>query len=192
MDKHNEPSDETLTQHYARRKVSHRSPVSIKHKLLAKQQDDKSISKTFSRISYVAVAASTLLLFGLIMLQQTNIHSPNLDYQTVQIHSLEMRDTLSSESIRRRYTEHYHNYLQQKNTYALHHKKQAKLYVHEGSWQLKTCDEKVLQLSQTLVQALDNMQKIDSQISSGDIVNIAFDQTGIILGIQRSANELHC
>lgn len=40
--------------------------------------------------------------------------------------------------------------------------------------------------------ALSNIQQIDSQILSGDAVEIAFDQSGIILGITRSGNHLRC
>ncbi len=66
------------------------------------------------------------------------------------------------------------------------------MHLADQGWQLKSCDDEVLQLSNELIEALSNIKQIDAQISSGDTVEIAFDQTGIILGITRSGNYLQC
>lgn len=66
------------------------------------------------------------------------------------------------------------------------------LSVSENMWQLKTCDDEVMQLSDELISALTQIQQIDMQLNSGDVVEIAFDQSGIILGIQRSHAPLSC
>jgi len=192
MTKLNQHSDDALEQHYAKRKRQHTAPASIKRQILAKQQDNQSITYIFRRIGYVAVAASTLLLMSLLLIQQSDQVSPTINYQIVQLHTLDTDTENVSDSISNRYAKHYNNYLAQKKTYAAHHKSKAVLHLVDGNWQLKSCDNKVLQLSSELIAALSNIQRIDTQISSGDEVIIAFDQTGIILGITRSGNHLRC
>jgi hypothetical protein len=192
MTKQNENTDEALEQHYARRKLQHPAPASIKRQLLTKQQDNQGTAYIFRRISYVAAAASTLLLMSLLLIQQSDPISAELDYQLVQLHTLETNTETVSDSINNRYANHYYDYLAQKKTYAAHHKSKAVLHFVDEGWQLKNCDDEVLQLSSELIAALANIQQIDTQISSGDAVEIAFDQTGIILGITRSGNYLSC
>jgi hypothetical protein len=152
--------------------------VAIKRQILAKQQQDKSVSLAFWRISFVAMVTSTLLLIGLLVRHQADLSSPALNYQTVQFHSLDSDTQSQAEIINNRYAAHYN--------------KQAVLRLQYDGWQLKTCDQEVIRLSQELVLALDAMQQLDVQLNSGDIVDIAFDQTGIILGIQHSIKALFC
>ena len=192
MTKQNQQSDDVLEQHYAKRKLQHPAPASIKRHVLAKQQDNQSTAYIFRRISYVAAAASTLLLFSLLVIQQSDPVSTELNYQIVQLHSLDTNTEDLSDSINNRYAKHYNDYLTQKKTYAAHHKTKAALNLTDEGWQLKSCDNEILQLSNELIAALSNIQQIDTLISSGDAVEIAFDQTGIILGITRSGNHLSC
>jgi len=185
-------SDDELEKHYAKRKLQHSAPASIKRHVLAKQQDNQSTAYIFRRISYVAVAASTLLLMSLLLIQQPDQVSKGIDYQLVQLHTLDTNTESCSDCIKNRYANHYNDYLAQKKTYAAHHKTKAVLNLAIEGWQLKGCDDEVLQLSNELIAALSNIQQIDPQINSGDAVEIAFDQTGIILGISRSGNHLRC
>ena len=192
MTEHDKRTDESLEQYYAKRKRQHQAPASIKRHILTKLHADQGITYIFRRISYVALAASTLLLMSLLLLQQSDQVSAELDYQVVQLHSLETHAESLSSSIKNRYADHYNDYLAQKNTYTAHHKTKAILHLADQGWQLKSCDDEVLQLSNELIAALSNIKQIDAQISSGDTVEIAFDQTGIILGITRSGNYLQC
>ncbi|WP_133468540.1 hypothetical protein [Paraglaciecola marina] len=192
MTKDNEPSEEALAKLYSKRKAAHLAPVSIKRKLLEKQTSHKTTTAIFNRISYVAVAASTLLLISIMMFRNVQFNKPQLAYQSVEIHTLNNAKDLSSEGIRNRYAQHYKDYLNQRKTYAQHHQKRAVLSVTENIWQLKTCDDEVMQLSEELISALTDLQQIDMQLNSGDVVEIAFDQSGIILGIQRSYTPLSC
>lgn len=192
MTKLNHHSDDALEQHYAKRKRQHTAPAAIKRHVLAKQQDNQSITYIFRRIGYVAIAASTLLLMSLLLIQQSDQVSPEINYQVVQLHSLDTETEGLSDSIKSRYANHYNDYLAQRKTYAAHHKAKAVLHLVDAGWQLKSCDNEVLQLSNELIAALSKIQQIDTQINSGDAVEIAFDQTGIILGITRSGNHLRC
>lgn len=193
MNKPDPQSDEALQQLYVRRKNQYSAPASIKRHILTRQQQDKqSTAYIFKRISYVAVAASTLLLISLLLLQQADQVPTKYQYQVVQLHTLDVEPEGLSASINHRHAEHYKNYLAQKRTYAAHHKSKAMLQLVDDGWQLKSCDNQVLQISNELIAALSQIQRIDSHISSGDAVEIAFDQTGIILGITRSGNHLRC
>lgn len=192
MTKQDPQSADGLEQQYVKRKRQHPAPASIKRYVLAKQQENQSTAYIFKRIGYVAVAASTLLLMSLLILQHSNQDSTQINYQTVQIHTLDIEPERASDGINNRYAAHYKNYLAQKKTYAAHHKSKAVLHLVDTGWQLKSCDNEVLQISHELIAALSNIQQIDSQILSGDAVEIAFDQSGIILGITRSGNHLRC
>lgn len=192
MTKSDQENHDPLEQLYAKRKGQYSAPPSIKRQLLAKQRESQSTAHIFKRISYVAVAASTLLLMSLLLIEQSDLVSSKVKYQVVQLHSLETQPGSKSADIKHRYATHYNNYLSQKKTYTAHHKTKAALHLMENGWQLISCDQQVLQLTNELVAALSNLQQIDSQISSGDAVEIAFDQTGIILGITRSGNHLRC
>mgnify|MGYP000114209519 CR=1 FL=1 len=192
MTKQEPQSDDALEQCFVERKRQHPAPASIKRYVLSKQQDNQSTAYIFRRIGYVSVAASTLLLMSLLLLQHSNQDATQINYQIVQIHTLNIEPERLSDSINNRYAAHYKNYLEQKKTYAAHHKSRAVLHFVDAGWQLKNCDNEVLQLSNELIMALSNIQQIDSQIISGDAVEITFDQTGIILGIMRSGNPLHC
>ncbi|WP_339725681.1 hypothetical protein [uncultured Paraglaciecola sp.] len=192
MTKQNQQSDDALEQHYLKRKSQHLAPASIKRHVLAKQHNNQNTAYIFRRISYVAVAASTLLLISLVLLQRTAPVLSDYNYQVVQLHTLDIEPESVSARINNRYAEHYKNYLAQKNTYAAHHKSKAVLHLVDAGWQLKNCDNEVLQLSNELIAALSNIQQIDTQINSGDAVEIVFDESGIILGITRSGNHLRC
>jgi hypothetical protein len=192
MTKPNEHNEDALKQLYAKRKLRHLAPASVKRNVLAKQQDNQGTAFIFRRISFVALAASTLLLMSFLLIQQSDQVVTEINYQTVQLHTLETNTERLSDSIKNRYADHYNSYLAQKKTYAAHHITKAALRFVDDGWQLKSCDDEVLQLSNQLIAALSNIQQIDAQISSGDAVEIAFDQTGIILGITRSGNYLQC
>ncbi|MEP2651912.1 MAG: hypothetical protein ABJH06_07935, partial [Paraglaciecola sp.] len=186
-----DPSEDTLSVLYSKRKSEYRAPTTIKRKILKAQLTENTHTAIFNRISYVAVAASTLLLVGVILLRQEQLNMPELTYQTVEIHSLKPSNELSSASIRNRYAQNYKTYLEHQKAFAQHHQKHATLTVTGKFWELKTCDDEIMQISEELIVALNKIQRIDSKLSSGDIVQIAFDQSGMILGIQGSSVHLN-
>lgn len=192
MTKLNASSEQSLKEQYAKRKRQHLAPPSIKRYVLMKQQNHQTNAHIFKRLSYVAVAASTLLLMSFLLIERSERGLPNADIAVVQIHTLSPEVESLSEHLNSRYASHYHDYLKQKQTFAAHHKKRAMLRDTDDGWQLATCDNEVLQLSDELITALVGMQQIDTQLKTGDMVDIAFDQSGIVLGIVRSGNYLRC
>lgn len=192
MTKQDHPSDEEINALYSQRKSQHLAPLSIKRQILSEQQNNQGIEYIFKRISFVAVAASTLILMGLLIIQQSDRVSSEVDFQLVQMHTLESSPESLSDNINSRYAKHYRDYLAQQQTYSAHHKTKAVLHLADDGWQLKSCDRQSLQLSNDLIAALNNIEKIDAQIANGNTVEIAFDQTGIVLGITKVPKTLEC
>lgn len=195
MTEQNKHSDKTLEQLYTERKAQYTAPASIKRHLLVKQQASINSRYIFRRISYVATAACTLLLFGLFSLQQMQNSTPPTFYSVIHIHSLDTQNTpvtTERQEINARYAKRYKEYLKQQNTFALHHNKQAMLKKMDNGWQLKTCDDEIMFMSNELVAALANIHQLDQKLNSGDIVNIAFDSSGIILTVGLSNKQMLC
>ncbi|KXI28098.1 hypothetical protein [Paraglaciecola hydrolytica] len=195
MSKPNKPNDDALLDLYRQRKNQHSAPASIKRAVLAAHQSMFNHRQIWQRIGHVAVAASTLLLCTLVFwhykLWQTD--EPQLSatqYTTVELHSLAAEQ--QSTAITERYAKHYQDYLSQQQVLALHHTKQAVLRQTEGDWQIQTCDQQIVQVSQELITALRNLHQIDGNLKNGDSVELLFDKNGIILGINQSQTYMHC
>lgn len=195
MSNPNKPSDDTLHDLYRQRKNQHIAPASIKRAVLTKHQAKLNTQQIWRRISHVAVAASTLLLCGLVYWhyyawQITEPQISGIQYTTVELHSL--APAKQSEDLTERYAKHYNDYLSQQNILAMHHTKQAVLRQTEGDWQLQTCDQQVVKVSQQLIQALRDIHQIDANLKDGDNVELHFDKNGIILSISQSRTYMHC
>lgn len=195
MSNSDKPSDETLTSLYQQRKAQKVAPGAIKRQILNQHRAHTQHRLLWRRMGSVALAASTLLLVGLVywhhlFWQQHDFPLTALRYTTVELHSL--ATTKQSEAISERYAKHYNDYLKQQQVLALHHKKQGVLAQIENGWQLRTCDQQVVQVSQGLIEALRNIHQIEGTFNRGDNVEVMFDKSGIILGIYRRTNYLRC
>jgi len=195
MSSPNKPSDDLLNQLYRQRKNQHLAPASIKRALLTKHQSMLNTQQIWRRIGHVAVAASTLLLCGLVYWHYYawQINEPQISaiqYTTIELHSL--APAKQSDDLTERYAKHYSDYLSQQNILAMHHTKQAVLRQTEGDWQLQTCDQQLVKISPELIKALRNIHQIDEDLKDGDKVELVFDKTGIILGISHSKTYRHC
>jgi hypothetical protein len=181
---------------YAKRKSQHKSPASLKKQILLSHQQSLSWSKVFNRMTYMATAACTLLLFGVFMLQ-TQSPQPVTPDNLVYLHSLDTQLQSSTNQTQRlatnqKYVDAYRSYLNQEQTFALHHSKQAKLLLTPSGWKLTTCDDQALLVAQSLINELTRVQQIELGLNSGDVVDIAFAQNGIVLGIQSSPQPMIC
>ncbi|MGO4891695.1 hypothetical protein [Flavobacterium sp. W21_SRS_FM6] len=188
-------SDDELKRLYQQRKTQNPAPAGVKRHVLAQHQSSINHEKVWRRLTQVALAASTLLLFGLVFWHQYSWQNlePQLaaeQYTTIELHSLAPRK--QSDAISERYAKHYNNYLTQQQVLAFHHKKQAVLQQMDDGWQLQTCDQQVVKVSQELINALRNIHQIEGTFSTGDKVEMMFDKTGLILGIKPSAKLAHC
>ena len=195
MKQSNKTPDQSLEQLYEQRKAGNPAPLSIKRQLLAKHHAPSTLMTNFRRLGFVATAACTLVLIGLLAIPHIDNSALMSNSNLVYIHTLEDNTgqlTSPRSIIKEKYTHAYKAYIQQRQTFALHHQKQAKLELANGNWQLKTCDDKTILLSKELIAALTDIHKIDYSLTSGDIVNIAFAQNGIVLSIDASAKPMQC
>jgi hypothetical protein len=191
-DKH---SDEKLASLYQQRKAQYVAPAGIKRQVLVKHQTLLSNQQIWRRITHVAVAASTLLLCGLVFWHHYSWQSmeqqiATTHYTSIELHSL--APSKQSDAISERYATHYNDYLSQREILAFHHQKQAILQQTDNGWQLQTCDQQVVKVSQDLINALRNIHQIEGTFKTGDHVALMFDKTGLILGIKPSPKLVHC
>ena len=188
----NHPTD--LSQLYQRRKARSSSPSSIKRKIMEHEVFKPKWHQWFSRTSTLALGLSTLLLIGLVYVQHTNLNQANSThtYTMVEIHNLAPTEQPLSEHVRHRYAQHYNDYLKQKQVFAMTHHKPAIIEKMDGEWALTTCQQELVKISDELIQALRQLDSIDTTLREGDAVQIAFDQSGIILGITRNHSAKMC
>jgi hypothetical protein len=191
MTKPTSDSDQQLSALYQQRKAQHTPPAGIKRRLLlAHQQQQHNQRHWFKRMTMVGIAAGTLLLLGLSFWQHQTWQNKPMQVAEVTLHSLAPQK--QSQAISERYAKHYQHYLNQQQILVFHHKKQAVLEQMDDGWRLQTCDHQVVKVSQELVSALAKLNQIDAQLHLGDSVDIAFDESGIILAITASGRFLHC
>lgn len=188
-------SEQKLNALYQQRKAQNPAPTSIKRQVLVKNQSVISSQQIWRRITHVAVAASTLLLFGLVYWhhyswQDDKQQISTMHYTSIELHSL--APSKQSDAISERYAKHYNNYLSQQQILAFHHKKQAVLQQMHDGWQLQTCDQQVVKVSRDLIDALRNIHQIEGTFKTGDHVEMMFDKSGLILGIKPSPKLAHC
>lgn len=194
MTKPHKISEVDLSDLYQKRKQKHQSPSSVKRSVMSHSRQDQHWRPIFNRIGAVAIAASTLLLIALVTVHQGNLNKPvqTGEYTFVELHSLDQQVNDLASNVRARYAEHYNDYLKQKQILARHHKKAAVLNLYEDGWELTTCDQELVKISNELVLALQKIDKVGTQFSNGDFVDIEFDKNGIIIGIQQSPRYQHC
>ena len=186
-------SDSDLNDLYQSRKRRFKSPGAIKRKIMSHQQPFPT-QKWIQRFAGFTIATGVLVMFGLINLQQfssDDIPTP-VEYQPTAIHTLAAQPTSPRESINSRYAEHYQKYLSQQALIAQHHSRPARLSIQDGVWQLETCDEELLSISEDLVAALRDIGQVDNAIKTGDPVEVLFARTGIILGIRATDQQNMC
>ena len=193
MTSNNKRTDD-LGQLYQKRKSKVRTSTSEKRLLMSHEVFTPPWKKWFHRSGQVAIAASTLLLIVLVAFQHysLNNHLPQQQYTLVEIHSLDEKEGPLSENVRHKYAQHYQAYLKQKQMFAKHHKKSAIIQQLDDGWELKTCDEEIVRISNELINALYDLNSIETSLRAGDQVEIAFDRTGIILSIDRSNSATMC
>ena len=179
---------------YQKRKSRIRSSASDKRKIMEQGLTQPFWQKWFNGIGQVAIAASTVLLIGLLAIQQTNftMKEQKTEFTVVELHSLDTEEQPLSENVRQRYAQHYNSYLKQQALFARHHKKAAIISQFDDGWELTTCDKELVKISDELVNALYQIDSIESSLKPGDSVEITFDKSGIILGISRSKQVAMC
>lgn len=193
MTKPNKTTEVDLNELYQQRKAKYAAPSIIKRKVMSENHSGWNWQSIYQQFGAIALAASTLLLIGLISLQQLpNQQKPLMVYRTIEVHDLQPEEIGTAEQIRNQYAARYNQYLAQRQTFAFHHQKSAILHQANSGWEMTTCDQELVKVSNDLLMALIGINKIESKIENGDSVEIMFDESGIILGIKQAKQALHC
>lgn len=189
-------SEAQLQQLYAQRKQATSAPASSKHKVMrqARQHAREQGSKQrhllvhinwFNWLSGISATAATCLLF-MLLVNQPLFEQPQVVVQ-VEYHDLQnlaaAKPSLAKQ-LRVKYDQQYQHLLVQQQRTALHHSRGAQLLQSEKGWQLITCDQQKMHISQQLLAALGKANRLPAEVTNGQWVTIDFDKQGRIIGIQ--------
>lgn len=114
------------------------------------------------------------------------------DFSTVKAHQLNTETQLASATLRVKYDEAYKDYLNQQGIIAAHHQTNATLRMSDEGWELATCDDVLVTVSDELVAMLKELERIDTDIQIGESVNIMYAMDGRIMQIIRANEPLRC
>lgn len=185
--------DADLKRLYEQRKQDVSVPSSIKRAVIAHDIEKKVTQHWKSRAGFVALAASTLLLVSVVtFLPRQFDNTKPIEISLVQNHDLTSADKSLSKDIRDRHAEHYQAYLKNKALFAAHYRKPARILPNEQGLALQTCNDEVINVSESLLAALTDIQAIDAQLQPGDMVLVSFAKNGIILSIETHADAQMC
>lgn len=183
-----------MSELYQARKTKHKATSSMKRSVLKQLEQGPSWLSAMNRIQHVAIAAGTLLLISLIAMQLHEIRQPTVDiaHATIESHNIDTGSSDNGNTLSQRYAKHYQDYLMQKALLASHHQKSGILSQYDDGWELVTCEQELVKISQELVDTLMKMDVINASLKTGDSVKIAFNVSGLIVGIEPSAAPLQC
>ncbi|MFT5277254.1 MAG: hypothetical protein ACI97K_000338 [Glaciecola sp.] len=152
-----------------------------------------SVSKGLSAITALSMLVAFVWLGqSELMYQKSREGLANVQYTRIQSHQLESESQLASEALRLKYDSAYKDYLNQQGALAAHHQSKAKLLMSEQGWQLATCDNELVEVSENVLAMLNELSRIDLNVVAGDSVNILFAFDGRILQILKSSEPLIC
>lgn len=194
MTKQHKTDELDLSALYQARKEQHTAPVSIKRQVMRQATERKGVKNWFSGIQQVAIAASTLLLVGVVSVHyyRLNYGPTLLTYTSVEVHSLGTESADIAGQIRHLYAQRYEDFQQKQAMLASHHSKSAVMTQFDQGWELTTCDQSLVKVSNELIAKLKSMDMISANIQSGDNVNIQFNREGMIVGIEQTTQLHHC
>jgi hypothetical protein len=114
------------------------------------------------------------------------------NYKMIETHQLNSEVQLASATLRVKYDEAYKDYLSQKGVIAAHHQSVGRLQITERGWELTTCDDELVKVSEKIVAMLDEMQRIDTTIKVGQPISIMYAVDGRIMQIIKADEPLRC
>ncbi|WP_416307280.1 hypothetical protein [Neptunicella sp. SCSIO 80796] len=192
-----------LQERYESRRRRHQAPRAVRELIMNKaRRQQQHFWQRFNLLNWtIGVSALSALL---LLYQFVTIYlGPNIDnarqLQVVQIHRLNQEVTppfTDTDKLNKQisilHADNYARYLQTDHIFAKHHSQIAKLISTHNGWQLQTCNDQIVQISQQLVNAMANAHRFEKNIHSGQQVNIQFDQQGRIIGIQSASTPYSC
>ncbi|WP_156413625.1 hypothetical protein [Lacimicrobium alkaliphilum] len=86
----------------------------------------------------------------------------------------------------------YASYMQSQALLNAHHSNNARLVSIDSSWQIETCEQQLIVLTQELVAQMKHLKMLEQSLKQGDQIEIAFDQRGRILTIKARSDGATC
>ncbi|MBF7074773.1 hypothetical protein ISG33_15330 [Glaciecola sp. MH2013] len=196
----------------ARKKSQYQSQVLLAKRELLLQAKTKqrqsyhwseALSRWFSYSKGLSATAAVGLLVIVVWYGQIHVFSPNdhnnlanhytnVEFTRVDSHELQSESQLVGANFRIKYDKAYKDYLRSKGVIAAHHQSSAKLRMSKSGWELATCDNELIKVSDELLSLLDDIERIDSDLKVGETVDIMYAMDGRIMQILRSNEVLRC
>ncbi|MFT4941204.1 MAG: hypothetical protein ACI88A_004268 [Paraglaciecola sp.] len=199
MTEQNHDENTDLTELYQQRKTAYKAPSSVKRHIIRAAKKKKTVGfSEFNLTNWtkgISLAAATVLLISLVAIRNndSNWFTPkSVEVSLVEFHSLNDENVPLSQSIKVKYARNFDQYLNQQQTLANHHSKNALLRLTDEGWELTTCNDELLKISAELVLTLRNVNRIEEQLKNGDRVDIVFNQDGHIMKILQANTLPHC
>ncbi len=194
MSNRSKPSETDLSSLYQQRKSQTKAPSAIKRKVLQRADQKKPTKTVWLRFQYLAIAASTFVLFAIVYFQQYRFnHGPApLRYTQVELHTMESESTDQFAHLNHQYQTSRKLYQQQQALMVAHHSKQAVLHRSDNGWEMQTCDQQLVAVSRDLIDKMLLSETASTKIKSGDSVDILFNQAGMIVSIRPAPKALIC
>lgn len=186
--------DGQLSAHYNKQKRHFKASSDHKKQILQKaKRIDKEITPNSSLKWFApgALAASILVLAYFVLIPQPINRIPVVAQNTyIEIHTLDMPDENYSRAVA--YATLEKEYAQKQMITSIA-RRPARLEINDdGTWDLETCEDEVIQISKQLVSMLKKYEVMNTPINSGMMVAISFNSNGHITRIDQLENPKVC
>lgn len=188
-------SENAMQQLYQGRRQSRQAPKRLRLRVLkaarqAEAPQENSWRSWWNQVVTVSTMAAMALFVGLGIVEQWS-PQPLLLATQIEVHRLQDEPQINlpnyNERFRQVKAKYYAHYLQRHQA-IMHSQQQAVLLASTGDWQLETCGQGYIAVSQGIIANLKQQQRISDGVALGSRVNIQFDAEGHILAITDSDN----
>ncbi len=191
------PQDDKLTSLYRQRKLQIETPDSIRRVALKHAKERTANPETvwwnFGRQLSLATGFACIVMLGILVNYTMSDRGEfKRDETVVEITRLSTVPHSIRETLNEDYRQATNRLAQRQLTTAIHHKQVAQLAYSEAGWEVKMCDNKSLQISSLLLAELAANNALALDAHQGDFVELAFSDTGLLIGITKTNTPLHC
>lgn len=193
MSEQNREFESSLQQHYQRQKAAVNLPGELKKTVLAKaKRVDKSHprERMGQQLGLWALAA-TVVVTLYFMIRPTHQSEPQQEVTYIEYHGFDQTQQLANSNSRS--FQDYTQELQDKTQLFQAKRLQARLAVQtNGTWQLETCRDRALHLSQELVAMLQAIDRVPQITQPDTPIDVYLAQNGQVLQIQARDEPMIC
>lgn len=180
---------------YRKSNERHRSPQHIKRaftqKLTQKQTPFSFWSHYRSWFPLASAALVIVCIVGVIHYNNAYQVSPNQRHTLIAIEShgfIDAQSNIASYEQKRQF--YLQAYLQKERPLEVVSTRYATIQNAEDNWQLKDCNDALIQVSEALISQLKTESRIAQNITEGSQVELAFNKDGLILFIEQDKSAI--